>query len=195
VLARALADLPPLVLASRSPQRRALLAQLGIPFTVREPAYDEVDPPDADAPALARAHAVGKARSVAGDLVLAVDTVVALDRRIYGKPADEAEARAHLTALAGRTHTVVSGLCLRAGGREHARVAQTDVRFWPLAAADVDWYVATGEWRGRAGAYAVQERGAALVREIRGDYTNVVGLLVEALAAAAGPVSSPRPTG
>ena len=107
-----------------------------------------------------------------GETVLGVDTDVALDGRIFGKPADAAAAQAFLHALSGRTHEVVSGLVL--GGRE--AVAVTEVVFRDLDDALVDWYVATGEWRGRAGGYAIQGRGAALVREIRGDYLNVVGL-------------------
>jgi septum formation protein len=112
-----------------------------------------------------------------GELVLAVDTLVALDGRIYGKPADEHDARATLLALAGRTHQVVSGLVI--GDLE--AVATTEVTFREVPDSWIDWYVATGEWRERAGGYAIQGRGAALVREIRGDYLNVVGLPVAAL--------------
>jgi septum formation protein len=112
-----------------------------------------------------------------GELVLAVDTLVALDGRIYGKPADEHDARATLLALAGRTHQVVSGLVI--GDLE--AVATTEVTFREVPDTWIDWYVATGEWRERAGGYAIQGRGAALVREIRGDYLNVVGLPVAAL--------------
>jgi septum formation protein len=110
--------------------------------------------------------------------VLGVDTLVALDGRIYGKPSDEAHARATLSALAGRTHIVVSGIAL-AGGP--STTAQTEVSFRDLGEDWLDWYLATGEWEGRAGGYAIQGRGAALVREIRGDYLNVVGLPVAAL--------------
>ena len=188
MIARAL-GLGPLVLASRSPQRRAILELLGVEFTVVEPAYAEIDPPGLGAADLAEAHARGKAGSVPGDVVLGVDTLVEVDGRVLGKAADEAEARSHLAALSGREHAVHSGLCLRAGGREHVRRAVSHVTFAPLEAADVDWYLATGEWRERAGAYAVQGRGAALVRAVRGDFQNVVGLpvpeLLDAMAAAA----------
>ena len=118
-----------------------------------------------------------KAAAVPGDVVLGVDTVVALDGRIFGKPADEAEAGATLRALAGRTHQVVSGLAV--GDRTASAV--TEVTFRDLDGEWIDWYVETGEWRDRAGGYAIQGRGAALVREIRGDYLNVVGLPVAAL--------------
>jgi septum formation protein len=194
VIARAL-GLGPLVLASRSPQRRAILELLGIPFTVVEPGYAEIDPPGLGAADLAEAHARGKAASVAGDAVLGVDTLVEVDGRVLGKPDGQEEARSHLAALSGRTHAVHSGLCLRAGGREHVRRAVSLVTFARLDPADVDWYLATGEWRERAGAYAVQGRGAALVREVRGDFQNVVGLpvpeLLDAMAAAA--ANLPRP--
>ena len=108
--------------------------------------------------------------------MLGVDTLVALDGRIYGQPADEEAARATLRALAGRTHTVLSGLVLASQSGERSGVEKTAVTFRDLDDAAIDWYVATGEWRGRAGAYAIQERGAALVRRIEGDYLNVVGL-------------------
>jgi septum formation protein len=109
--------------------------------------------------------------------VLAVDTLVALDGAIYGKPADATHARATLATLSGRTHDVVSGIVL--DGR--ATLAVTHVTFRPLDDALLDWYVETGEWQGRAGGYAIQARGAALVRAIEGDYLNVVGLPVAAL--------------
>jgi septum formation protein len=106
-----------------------------------------------------------------------VDTLVALDGRIYGKPRDPEHARETLYALAGRTHEVISGISV--GGREG--VAVTEVDFRALDDAMVGWYLATGEWRERAGGYAIQGRGAALVTGIRGDYLNVVGLPVAAL--------------
>ncbi len=108
--------------------------------------------------------------------VLGVDTLVALDGRIYGQPASEDEARATLRALAGRTHEVVSGLCLIGGDGVCEGVARTRVTFRACDERLLDWYLACGEWRGRAGAYAIQERGAALVQSIDGDYLNVVGL-------------------
>ena len=146
-----------------------------MPFEVRPADVEEVETGDARAVALENARR--KAAAVAGDVVLAVDTMVSLDGRIYGKPADEDEAAATLAALAGRTHEVVSGIVV--SGRE--AVAVTEVAFRDLGDDWIDWYVQTGEWRDRAGGYAIQGRGAALVREIRGDYLNVVGLPVAAL--------------
>ena len=117
--------------------------------------------------------------------VLGVDTVVALDGRMYGKPDDPEQAAATLRQLSGREHTVVSGLSLIDGEVERTAVARTGVRFRPLTDAAIAAYVETGEWRGRAGGYAVQGRGALLVSEIHGDYLNVVGLPVAALYALA----------
>jgi septum formation protein len=169
---------PPLLLASRSPQRRAILEQLGIPFEVVVPSY--VEAAGGDPVALARRHAQGKAASVAGVAgqrpLLGVDTIVVLDGTVYGKPADATEAEAMLEALGGRTHEVVSGLCLVTPGWEEVEHEVTRVSFRPLDARDLAAYVGSGEWEGRAGAYAIQGRGAALVERIEGDYLNVVGL-------------------
>jgi septum formation protein len=118
-----------------------------------------------------------KAAAVDGDLVLGVDTIVAVGERIYGKPGDADAARKTLRALSGRRHAVVGGICLiAAGGRERSAAARTEVEFRELGDELVEWYLATGEWRDRAGAYAIQGRGAALVKRIEGDYLNVVGL-------------------
>jgi septum formation protein len=172
---------PPLLLASTSPQRRAILEQLGLPFDVVEPTYEEETPPQGDAVQLVRDHARAKARSVAAGgaderPVLGVDTAVVLGGRIFGKPADAAEAQAMLEQLSGRTHLVVSGLCLVTPAWEVVEHEATRVTFRALTARDLASYLATGEWKGRAGAYAIQGRGAALVRRIEGDYLNVVGL-------------------
>ena len=173
---------PVLLLASTSPQRTAILRQLGILHDIVAPDYEESDRHDADPVELVREHALGKARSVwakaggSGAVVLGVDTTVALDGRIYAKPADRADAAAMLGALQGRTHEVVSGLCLIGGGFEELHHDITRVTFRPLAAAQIDAYLDTQEWEGRAGAYAIQGRGAAVVERIEGDYLNVVGL-------------------
>ncbi|MGH3004479.1 MAG: Maf family protein [Gaiellaceae bacterium] len=182
---------PPLLLATTSPQRRAILEQLGLPFDVVAPRYAEEDVPGMSAVELAREHARGKARSVAGEAgerpVLGVDTSVVCDGRTYGKPQDAGEAVEMLGRLSGTTHEVVSGLCLLTPGWEAVDHDVTRVAFRPLTPRDVAAYIATGEWEGRAGGYAVQGRGAALVERIEGDYTNVVGLpaalLVRLLAA------------
>ena len=161
----------PLVLASTSPQRRAILDQLRIPFVVVPPDYEELgdDPVE---------HAAGKARSVdgGGRPVLGVDTDVFLDGCRLGKPEGAAGAAEMLELLSGRTHEVVSGLCLRGAGWEELHRAVTRVEFRPLAAAEIERYVAAGEWEGRAGAYAIQGLGASLVEQVAGDYLNVVGL-------------------
>lgn len=171
---------PPLLLASTSPQRRAILEQLRLPFDVVAPRYEEDDPPGASPIELVRAHAAGKARSVAPDAgerpVLGVDTAVVLEGRVYGKPASAEEATAMLEALSGKTHDVVSGLCLLTPGWEVLEHEVTRVTFRPLTARDLAAYVASGEWQGRAGGYAIQGLGAALVARIDGDYLNVVGL-------------------
>jgi septum formation protein len=171
---------PPLLLASTSPQRRAILHQLGIPFDVVAPRYVEHDPRDADPAQLVREHALGKARSVAADAddrpVLGVDTTVALDGRIYAKPADAGDAERMLEELSGRTHAVVSGLALVTPGWEYVEDEATLVTFRALTPRDLANYVASGEWRGRAGGYAIQGLGAALVERVEGDYLNVVGL-------------------
>jgi len=181
---------PPLLLASTSPQRRAILEQLGIPFDVVAPDYEEHDPPDANPEELVCRHAEAKARSVAaqaGDRpVLGVDTTVVLDGRIYAKPADAADAGRMLEELSGRTHAVVSGLCLVTPGWEIISAVATQVTFRELTPRELGSYLAMGEWEGRAGGYAIQGRGAALVQRVEGDYLNVVGLpaslLVQVLA-------------
>jgi nucleoside triphosphate pyrophosphatase len=171
---------PPLLLASRSPQRRAILEQLGIPFDLVEPRYEEHAPEIADAVEVVREHAQGKARSVADDAgerpVLGVDTEVVLQGLIFGKPADATEAEQMLEELSGKTHVVMSGLCLLTPGWEVVEHEGTRVTFRELTPRDLAAYVATGEWEGRAGAYAIQGRGAALVCAVEGDYLNVVGL-------------------
>lgn len=178
-----------LILASRSPQRRAILEQLGIVFTVRVPDVDELTsgPPQEVAVenAYRKASAIADAAPDGDAAVLGVDTVVSSGSRIWGKPADPGEAATTLRALGGRRHAVVSGVCLIADGVNRTAAATTLVDFRPLDDALIDWYVSGGEWRERAGGYAIQGRGAALVEAIEGDYTNVVGLPVATLLALA----------
>lgn len=164
-----------------------MLRQLGIPFRTVVSAHSEEIV--AGAPWRTAEHnAAGKAREVlgrvrlgAGELVAGVDTVVVVNGRVLGKAVDEAEARAFLGVLAGRTHDVISGLCLCASGVERTAHAVTAVTFRALGPAAIDRYVAEGEWRERAGAYAIQGIGSALVETISGDYSNVVGLPVTLL--------------
>ena len=170
---------PPLLLASRSPQRRAILEQLGIPFEAVVPQYEE-ELTRAEPVAEVERHAQGKARSVVGIAgerpVVGVDTEVVLGGRVYGKPADEGEAEAMLEALSGQTHEVVSGLCLLTAAWEELHHAVTRVSFRDLTPRELGLYVVSEEWRDRAGGYAIQGLGAALVERIEGDYLNVVGL-------------------
>jgi septum formation protein len=174
------ASLPPLVLASASPRRLDLLRQVGL-----EPA--EIDPADIDespgAGELPRAYAVRMARAklaaVAGRhpgaIVLAADSVVVCGRRIL--PKTETEARACLALLSGRRHRVLGGLAVgRPDGTVRTRLVETVVRFKRLEAAEVDDYLQSGEWRGKAGGYAIQGRAARFVAFLSGSYSNVVGL-------------------
>jgi septum formation protein len=172
-----------LVLASRSPQRRAILEQLGVPFVERP--VDVVEEDTGVPVAVAQENALRKALAAGaseGEIVLGVDTLVATELEIWGKPPNADAARETLRRLAGRTHVVVSGVALlRAGGDVQSATASTEVTFRPLDDALVDWYVERGEWQGRAGGYAIQGRGAALVQRIDDDYLNVVGLPVATL--------------
>jgi len=177
------------VLASGSPQRRALLERLGIPFTVRATDASELEQGE-DPAAVAIENALRKAqaarRAGAPEAVLGCDTIVVLDGVIYGKPADADGARATLAALGGRTHEVLSGLALlTSDGRsqivERTALARTRVTFRALDRELLDWYVGTGEWRGRSGGYAIQGEGAALALTIDGEVENVVGLPLQAL--------------
>jgi septum formation protein len=126
-------------------------------------------------------NALRKARSMSAERVLGVDTVVSCGGRLLGKPRHQEEARSFLEQLQGREHEVWSGLALLDGGGERTAASVTAVRFRCLDRADIDWYLASGEWRERAGGYAIQGRGAALVERIDGDYNNVVGLPVAEL--------------
>jgi septum formation protein len=163
---------PPLLLASTSPQLPAILTQLGIPFEVIAPDFHEAS---VTGPL---ERAAGKARSVDGgeQPVLGVDTEVLLDGELIGKPAGPAEAERMLGELAGKTHEVVSGLCLRTERWEELHLETTHVTFRTLTPRELAQYLASGEWEGRAGGYAIQGLGASLVERIEGDYLNVVGL-------------------
>jgi len=142
----------------------------------------EVGPPHDVALQNARRKATAVATSKDDErLVLGVDTVVGVGDSVYGKPSDATEAQATLRALSGRTHGVIGGLCLIGAGRTRTALTRTEVEFRTLDDAMLDWYLDTREWRERAGAYAIQGKGAALVTRIDGDYLNVVGLPVAAL--------------
>lgn len=174
---------PRLVLASTSPRRKALLTEAGIPFDVAAPRDVAEDFPRGEPPReTVTRHALAKARSVAADypgrILLGADTIVVLEGAVFGKPADENEARAMLAYLQGRTHTVFTGLAVvdLAAGRELTDAEATDVTMRPLVMEEIAAYVATGEPLDKAGAYAIQGRGALLVQRVDGDYFNVVGL-------------------
>lgn len=149
------------------------------------PDVDELsdgDPADVVVQNARRKAAAGARIARAHDVpVLGVDTDVALDGRLLGKPADEAGARERLEALSGRTHEVLSGVCVRDGGEERTGIARSDVRFVHLEPSVIELYLRSGEWRDRAGAYAIQGLGSILVAGLQGDFSNVVGLPVTLL--------------
>ena len=178
-------DPPRLILASASPRRLALLEQIGIvPDDVRPADIDETpaegELPRAYADRLSRGKCGAVAKAMTGEdaVVLAADTVVAAGRRILDKPENETRARAHLTLLSGRRHTVITGIAAVrcTDGREWSRLVATQVRFKRLSRAEIDRYLAIGEWCGKAGGYAIQGRAARFVPWIGGSYSNVVGL-------------------
>ena len=173
---------PPLVLASASPRRLELLAQIGLTPDLIDPAeIDETPQPGETARLLALRLARAKAQAVAvrrpDAVVLAADTVVAVGRRLLGKADDAADAKRMLALLSGRAHRVLSAVAVAApGGRVAARLSETRVRFKRLTDAEVDAYLAGGEWAGKAGAYGVQGAAGAFVIALNGSYTGVVGL-------------------
>lgn len=168
-----------LVLASRSPQRKQILEQLGIEFEVRPSDAGELT--EGDPREVVVENALRKARAVEGELVLGADTEVHLDGRVFGKAGTEDEAEAYLRALSGRTHDVWGGIALIDAEGERTAHAVTKVTFAQLDVAKIAWYLDTGEWRDRAGAYAIQGRGSALVEAVEGDFWNVVGLPIPEL--------------
>jgi len=192
-----------LILASQSPRRHSLLRDVGVPFTVVPSQADEVLT-GGDAPALARRNAATKVKGAVlpagvepGVFVLGTDTLVSVGGRAMGKPGSAEEAAGMLAALSGRVHQVVSGVALaRTSSKDsdnsrpaysaeleqgRVAVATTDVVFRPLSRGEVEAYIESGEWKGKAGGYAIQGIGAFLVEGITGSYTNVVGLPLCAL--------------
>lgn len=173
---------PPLVLASASPRRLDLLAQIQVvPDAIDAADIDEAPRPRELPRDHARRLAAAKAAHVAARhpaaYVLAADTVVACGRRILPKAEGAPAARSCLSLLSGRSHRVFGGICLIApDGRAASRLCETRVAFKPLSEAEIDAYLAGGEWRGKAGGYAIQGRAAVFVRQIVGSYSNVVGL-------------------
>jgi septum formation protein len=182
-----------LVLASGSPRRRQLLEQLGLALLVAPSDVDETPKPGERAADYARRIAAEKCATVADAraaaqppsplAVLAADTIVVLDGEILGKPADEAAARAMLGRLAGRRHQVITATAIRLAGELVERAVTTTVTMRSLDAIEIDAYIGSGEWRGKAGGYAIQGIAGAFVSEVRGSHTNVIGLpLAEVLA-------------
>ncbi len=167
------------VLASESPRRHELLTQIGVQFTVRVPDIDESPHPDEPADRYVLRLASAKAAAVVGatdDLVIAADTTVELDAKILGKPIDAADAASMLRSMSACTHMVHTGVAVRRGDHELAEVCTTLVTFVALDEATISWYVSTGEPMGKAGAYALQGAGGALVRDVQGSVSNVIGL-------------------
>jgi septum formation protein len=179
-----LTDLPKLVLGSGSPRRLELLAQLGLaPHAVRAPDIDET-PAHGEKPrdyVRRMAHEKAEASAIAaGEVVLCADTTVCMGRRILGKPADAGEAAAFLHALSGRRHRVITAVAVRANDVIRLRDVVTQVRMKPLSDIEVNGYLATGDWQGKAGGYAIQGPAGAFVPWISGSYSAVMGLpLVE----------------
>ncbi len=185
-----------LILASASPRRRELLAELGLPFEVRATEVDESPLAGEEPAALVARLALAKARAAAepGAIVLGADTVVVAGEVVFGKPRDATAARGMLAELSGRTHSVWTGVALVRGdasdpSEARVRSCRTGVRFRVLSSAEIDAYVASGEPLDKAGAYAIQGGAQSFVEELDGDYTNVVGLplpLVREILAEAG---------
>jgi septum formation protein len=193
---RVTADRPRLILGSASPRRLELLAILGVtPDAVRPPEIDE-DPQAAELP---RPYVERMAREKAlavtadpGDIVLCADTTVAVGRRILGKPADAGEAAAMLTLLGGRRHRVLTAVAVRRGAHLWQRTVDSRVAMKRLSDAELNGYLATGDWQGKAGAYGIQGPAAALIPWISGSHSAIVGLplaeTAQLLAAAGWPV-------
>ena len=176
-----MAETPEIVLASASPRRLELLERLGVDPTVLPPDIDETPMANETADAYVARLAVAKAAAVAagltGDaLVIAADTTVEIDGEILAKPVDAADAAAMLRRLSGRRHRVFTGVAVRRGGDVRSEVVSTGVRFAALTAADIDWYLGTGEPFDKAGGYALQGAGGVFVEAVEGSVSNVVGL-------------------
>jgi septum formation protein len=184
----------PIILASKSPQRRALLSALGLDFEVRPPEIEEET--DGEPRELVERNARRKAEAIAADagdaLVIAGDTEVVIDGEVLGQPANEQDARAHLERLSGSEHHVLGGLALLTSGEEpRTGVDVSSVAFRELEPILIDAYLASGEWQGRAGSYAIQGLGSALVDVVRGDVSNVIGLPIGLLLRLAPELVSP----
>lgn len=171
----------PLVLASKSPRRREILTNAGIPFVVRTADVEEIRCEDEHPETYVKRLAQSKARAVqaaGGEVVLGADTVVVLDDHVLEKPAEAEDAARMLRLLSGREHSVITGICLRSGDREIVETETTGVRFSPLSEDEIRAYVESGEPMDKAGAYAIQGLASKFVEAVNGCYFNVVGLPV-----------------
>lgn len=178
-----------LILASGSPRRKELLERLDLPFRVIVSDAEEVSSGNASPAEIAQQNALAKARAVAcaqddDSTVIGADTIVVLENRIYGKPTDEDDAKRMLRELSGKTHQVITGVCIIRKGDATTFAETTDVTFKALAEDEISAYVATGEPLDKAGAYGIQGLGGKLVASLAGDYDNVVGLPVARLRGA-----------
>lgn len=168
-----------IILASGSPRRKEIMKNAGYDFEVKTSSADETLPDKIEADEAVKYLAEIKGNAVNADentLVVSADTVVALDGKILGKPKDKADAFSMLSSLSGRTHTVLTGVCVRLGEKKTVFCESTRVKFYPLSDGEIEAYIATGEPFDKAGAYGIQGKGALLVEKIDGDYLNVVGL-------------------
>ncbi|WP_010531724.1 Maf family protein [Lentibacillus jeotgali] len=169
-----------LILASSSPRRKELLQQVDIPFTIRKQDADESRITEADPTKKVAELAKLKGRNVGirheNELILAADTVVSFQNQIFGKPETESKAFQMLAALSGQVHEVHTGVMLRTSQEERVFTEKTAVEFWPLTDSEIERYIATRDPFDKAGAYGIQGPGAVLVKQIRGDYYNIVGL-------------------
>ncbi len=173
------------ILASASPRRRELMSLAGIDFTVKTAPTDETVEehlsPEQTVMALARRKALAVAADEPDKTIIGADTVVEIDGKILGKPADYEEAFGMLSLLSGRSHNVFTGVCIVSGGKETVFSEKTEVTFYKLSQAEIDDYIKTGDCFDKAGAYGIQSRGCTLVEKINGDYFNVVGLPIAKL--------------
>lgn len=169
-----------LILASSSPRRQELLKQVNIPFTIRKPSIDETQITTKDPVEKVQQLAIRKGRAIQiqneYEVILAADTVVSYEQTIFEKPKNKEEAFNMIHSLSGETHDVYTGVNIRSTEHESIFVERTKVVFWPLSKSEIEWYVSTDDPYDKAGAYGIQSLGAIFVKEIIGDYYNVVGL-------------------
>ena len=177
----------PLVLATASEARRALIKATGIAHTTQIVQIEETpfpgEPVTSYVERLARTKALAAISSAPNAVIVAVDTAIGFNNTIIGKPRDEKHAREILTTLSGKTHEVVSAIAVRdlMTAQCNVEITRTEVDFAPLSASMIAWYLESGEWKNRAGAYAIQGKGAALISSVRGCFTNVIGISIPVL--------------